>query len=498
MDERAPTILIVGTLAATYLSAVTLLGIAGISYTEGPLVIAATGSFGSWIGIMLAVLYVGRKLKGLGCRTMPDFFRNRFQSKAVTTLATLIMIIGLLGYGVIQLIGAGLVLEEITGISFPIIIVAFVIALMVFSALGGMYGVVVTDTLMFFTMLAVAAVIAPFIISKAGFADMKALGDSMPGYWSLAGAQGRAMSFTVSQFLVWVIFMTCSPAMVSRVFPAKNDFVILKAAGIGVFLAAAMQIPIFLAASAMQVIEPGIEQADRVMLIAFIEHVPGVMGGIGLAALMAAIMSTASTLFVLAGFGLSHDLYENLKKDSLSERDKMRVSRIAQIVIGVVVAIIAIAQPAGIYWISIYAAAIFGVGWLPTVVAGLEWRRMNHKAALASMIVGVSVFVLFTELTRLSYITLPAYATPLIIAFSSAIVALIVVALVTTPLAAEAEYFEKIRNASSSAKTISGILIKANGLQELKRQYRQVQWIMGVVVVLALSVFGLLAVKLAF
>ena len=78
MGERASTLLIVGTLSATFLSAVTLLGIAGISYTEGPLVIAATGSFGAWVGVMLAVVYVGRKLRALECKTMPDFFRNRF------------------------------------------------------------------------------------------------------------------------------------------------------------------------------------------------------------------------------------------------------------------------------------------------------------------------------------------------------------------------------------------------------------------------------------
>ena len=74
MGEKGSTILIVGTLAATYLSAVTLLGISGIAYSEGPLVIATTGSLGAWIGTLLAVVYVGRKLKALGCRTMPDFF----------------------------------------------------------------------------------------------------------------------------------------------------------------------------------------------------------------------------------------------------------------------------------------------------------------------------------------------------------------------------------------------------------------------------------------
>ena len=496
MGMRGSTLLIVGTLAATYLSAVTLLGIAGIAYAEGPLVVATTGSFGAWIGTLLAVVYVGRRMKALGCRTMPDFFRDRFGNKVVTTAASLIMIVGLLGYGVIQLIGAGLVLSEVTGISFPLMIAVFVIALLVFSALGGMYGVVVTDTLMFFTMLGVAVVIAPTLIAKVGFAEMKALSDSAPGYWTIAGTQGRTLGFTFSQFLVWVIFMTCTPHLVSRVFPARNDFVVLKAAIIGVFLAPFLQLPVFLAASAMRVIQPGVQPTDRVMIVAFLDHLPPLLGGLGLAALMAAIMSTASTLFVLAGFGLSRDLYENLLREEISEKHRMRVSRIAQVVVGIVIAAIAIAQPAAIYWISIYAGAIFGVGWLPTVVAGMEWKRMNGRAALASMFVGVGSFIAITELVSRNLILLPLSLDPLMVSFGAAVVSLIVVALCTQPSEYERQSFSRIRNASASASTIQIILARPDGLVELRREYRSVCTIAAVSLTLALLIWGYLFVNL--
>ena len=498
MGERASTIWVVGTLAATYLSAVTLLGVAGLAYAEGPLVLTVTGSFGAWVGTVLAVVYVGRKLKALGCRTLPDFFRNRFRSRAVTTVATLIMIVGLLGYGAIQLIGAGLVLGEVTGIPYPLIIVLFVIALMVFSALGGMYGVVVTDTLMFFTMLAVAVVIAPWLISAAGFDAMKSLGDALPGYWTVAGTNSRPLTFTISQFLIWAVFMTCTPAMVSRVFPARDDLVVLKAAGIGAFLASFMQIPVFLAASAMRVLEPGIEPADRVMIVAFLEHVPPFLGGVGLAALMAAIMSTASTLFVLAGFGLSHDLYENLRREGLSERHRMIVSRVGQLVIGLIVTVIAIARPAAIYWISIYAAALFGVGWLPTVVAGLEWRRMNHKAALASMCTGVVTFVGLSEFVRLDLVALPGYLDPMMVALLAAVVSLVIVTLATEPSPEEAAYAQQIAGSSPAAATIAAILAREGGLELLKKRVRRVQWVMGTLVALAVAIYGYLTIELAF
>jgi sodium/pantothenate symporter len=496
MGERASTLLIVGTLAATYLSAVTLLGIAGIAYSEGPLVVATTGSFGAWIGTLLAVVYIGRRMKALGCRTMPDFFRDRFGNKVVTTVASLIMIVSLLGYGVIQLIGAGLVLSEITGIAFPAMIIVFVLALLVFSALGGMYGVVVTDTLMFFTMLGVAVVVAPALIAKVGFGEMKALSVVAPGYWTIAGTAGRPLGFTFSQFLVWVIFLSCTPHLVSRVFPARNDFAILKAAIIGVFLAPLLQLPAFLAASAVRVIQPGIEPVDRVMIVAFLDHLPPLLGGLGLAALMAAIMSTASTLFVLAGSGLSRDLYENLLNEEISEKQRMRVSRIAQVLVGVVVAAVAIAQPAAIYWVSVYAGAIFGVGWLPTVVAGLEWKRMNGRAALASMLVGVGSYIGITELVSSNMVSLPMSLDPLMVSFGASVASLIVVALRTQPTEYERQSFARVRNASASASTIQAVLARPHGLADLRREVRSVYTIAAVFLSLAVLIWGHLFVNL--
>lgn len=496
MSARGSTVLIVGTLAATYLSAVTLLGISGLSYTQGPLVITATASFGAWLGTLLAVVYVGRRMKALGCRTMPDFFQWRFQNRLVTAVASMIMIVGLLGYGVIQLIGAGLVLSEVTGIAYPLMIAVFVLAILVFAALGGMYGVVVTDTLMFFTMLAVSVIIAPWIMAKVGFADMRGLSESFPGYWTIAGTEGAPLTFSLAQFLVWILFFTCTPALVSRVFPSKNDFVIMKAAVIGIFLVPFMQIPVFLAASAMRVLQPGIEDPDRVMIVAFMEEVPALLGGVGLAALMAAIMSTASTLFVLAGFGLSRDLYENLRPTQISDRHRLIVSRIAQVIIGLLVGAIAVSRPAAIYWISVWAGAIFAVGWLPTVVAGLEWRRMNANAALVSMLTGVVSYIGISELVRREIVTLPLNLDPLLVSFPLAVIALVVVALLTRPTEKEAEYFSETKSLSASDMTIKDTLSRPDGLAKLKQEYRNIYALAIFFLVLAVVTWGYFFINL--
>src|SRR5699024_10068245 len=151
-------------------------------------------------------------------QTVPEFFEERFNNKFVSILATIIMIIGLFGYGIIDFIGAGLLLSEVTGISFSLMIIMFTLAIMVFTVLGGMYGVIVTDTVMFFTMLAVSILIAPLLIGQAGFDAMKNLSETIPGYWTLGGTENRSITWSISQFLVWILFFSVIPAHISRLF----------------------------------------------------------------------------------------------------------------------------------------------------------------------------------------------------------------------------------------------------------------------------------------
>lgn len=361
---------------------------------------------------------------------------------------------------------------------------------------GGMFSVVVTDAIMLFTMLTITVIIAPMLIGQAGFDQIKSLGETIPGYWTIAGTEDRPIGWSISQFLVWILFFTCMPALVSRVFPAKNDFVILKVSIIGVFFAPLMQIPVFIAAAAMKVLDPNITPTDNVMVVGFMEYTPPAIAGIGLAALMATVLSTASTLFVLVGFALSRDLYEKIFEKKLTDKQSLSYARIAQILVAALVCVISIMQPSAIYWISIYAGSFFAVGWLPTIVASFEWKRMNSKAALASMIIGVTTFVLFGELIRNGILSVPEGIDELMIALVFSVASLIIVALLTKPNSYELQYFEKMKQTSMADVTINEFKKKPNAVAQLKKQYRQVIATAVIVTLFSVALWGYLFVQL--
>lgn len=496
MDERAPTYLIVGTLCATYLSASTLMGITGTHYAEGPLTLSTLASFGAWIGTLLAIFYLGRKFKALRYQTMPEFFHNRFRSKPVSVVASIIMIVGLLGYGVIQMMGAGLILAQITGIPYVAVVAGMCLVIFLFSSSGGMASVVITDTLMLVAILVIATVISPYLMIQAGGAEhivtdtTARLGRE---YWTLGGIKNYPVIWSFSQMLVWIAYYMCLPAFASRVFPAKNDFVLLKAGCIGMFLGAFLQImPYFVGASAMQVLQPGIEPTANALIIGFSDYIPPVLGGFALAGLMAAIMSTASTLFILAGIGVSKDLFDDLffADKQLTDKQRINHARLAQFVLTVVIYFVTISRPPAIYFFFLYAGALFGVGWLPTVLSGLHWRKVTNQGVMASMVGGVLCFIGIDVMVKDGLLTLPKFLDPFMLGLIISFAILIVVSLMTKPTQANLDYFEVIQKAKLSDVYIEQARNDPAAFAQMKKDYTSTYYVAIITVIVTVVCFG--------
>ncbi|MFS8579886.1 MAG: sodium:solute symporter family protein, partial [Novibacillus thermophilus] len=136
------------------------------------------------------------------------------------------------------------------------------------------------------------------------------------------------------------------------------------------------------------------------------------------------------------------------------------------------------------------------VGWLPTIVASFEWKRMNSKAALASMITGVASFIVVGELVSAGWVTLPEHIDELMIALMFSVIALVVTAMLTKPNQYELNYFQQMKNTSMSQITIKEVLSKPDGLMELKKQYRLIVMYAVVFTVISAAIWGYFFIKL--
>lgn len=495
MSNSGNTFFITGTLLASLVSASTFLGIAGIIYVNGPPIFLIV--FTSWLGTCFAAIYTGRRLRAYNCQTMPDYLEFRFGSK-VRIVGTIIMLVGLVGYGLIQLMGAGVVLSAITGLSYELMITLFVVVLLIFGVLGGMWAVIVTDTLMCVTFIVATLIIAPAGLFEAGgiSAITKTLVEENPLYWSAGGAVLQSpIGWTIGQMVLWILFMTAAPWLATRTFSAKNDFVVMKATIWTMVLATVMVTVYYIGVFAVRTINPSIDPPDTVLVWMSQNLVHPVIGGIGIAGIMAAILSTASTIFIYAGFALSKDLYERLISREMSDKEKVTKARWGQLIVGVVMLVIALSRPVSIYWIGAWAGALFAVSWLPVLVAGFHWKKASRSGIIASMIGGAASYILLYQMINgWGILKLPFGIDPVIISVIFSFALLYFVSKVSKVDQTTIDKFESLRAVPLNGSTLASF----NGnKEEFVKNYKSTKNLAIGSSIFAILFFGYLIIEIA-
>lgn len=495
MNKRGNTFFITGTLLASLVSASTFLGIAGIVYENGPPIFLIV--FTSWLGTCFAAIYTGRRLRAYNCETMPDYLEYRFGS-GVRIVGTIIMLVGLIGYGLIQLMGAGVVLAAITGLPYELMITLFVAVLLIFGVLGGMWAVIVTDTLMCITFIVATFIIAPIGFFKAGGVEniTQTLLQENPLYWSAGGAVlEMPIGWTIGQMVLWILFMTAAPWLATRTFAARNDFVVLKSAIWTLLFATSMVTVYYLGVFAVRTLNPGIDPPDTVLVWMSQNLVHPVIGGLGIAGIMAAILSTASTIFIYAGFALSKDLYERLISREMSDKEKVLKARAGQLIVGIIMLIIGLTRPVSIYWIGAWAGALFAVSWLPVLVAGFHWKKASKQGVISSMIVGaVSYILLYQMINGWKLFSFPFGIDPVIPSVILSFIVLFAVSKIKSADASTISKFEQLRRIPLNSSTLENF---AEDREGFVKSYKSTRNLAIGSSIAAILFFGYLIIEIA-
>lgn len=116
------------------------------------------------------------------------------------------------------------------------------------------------------------------------------------------------------------------------------------------------------------------------------------------AALLAAIMSTVSSQLLVASSSLTEDIYRTVFKRGATERELVNVGRLAVLAVGAVAVIIASDPDSQVLGLVANAWAGFGAAFGPLIILALTWKRMTGAGAVAGLIVGAVVVILWIAL----------------------------------------------------------------------------------------------------
>lgn len=433
--RNAPTLLIVGTLVASFLSTNTFMGAAGFIYgfNAGMIVIPAL----LLIGYIYGAIYFGRYLRRSRKLTVVEYFGHRFNSRRVQVVAAITVIIGVGFYLIAVTQGVALILSNLTPLSYQQALVFAWISYTSFTLYSGSKGVILTDTMMFllFSGITLVAMVSLFNMHGGWLQSIEDLvkieGKESLLSWSGLAGPGQRWE-TPSDYIIWQVitmlawsFVTAiSPWQSSRYLMAKSEHVVLRSACIAAISIGIIQTMVFCAATVVNLSNPAIEPRDEVLIWAALNLLTPIVGALLLAGLVAAALSSASTFLSLIGFNLSNDVFGNHRGD---DRDKLRFSRRCMLGTGLLILVVSLTLKQNIFWLSYFAGTMFASAWGPVAIMSVWSDRITAAGAYWGIICGFLGNVIPKILVLAEVITLPAYFDPIVLGAVASLIATITI-----------------------------------------------------------------------
>jgi len=400
--RKGSSLFVTGSLLATIVGGSATVGMAGLGFTQG-----LTGAWwllvGS-IGLVILGLFWAKKVREFALYTLPELVEKQYDRR-VALATSLLIVIAWIGIVAGQIIAAGKILS-VVGIGNPLLwMVLFTIVFVAYTLLGGQYAIIRTDTLQAsIIFIGIFGGLALLLSNLGGWSGLK--GSLSPEQFAFPiSFQFGGLELVKLLLLVGLTYVV-GPDVYSRLFCAKDS----KTARTSVFWAALFIIPlafgITLIGMGASVLFPQIspEQAFPTVIK---EILPPFMGGIVLAALLCAVMSSADTTLLSASTILVVDIV-GWFKPSLSQRKILSLSRWGIVVLGVCSLMLALMLK-GVINSLLFAYTVYAAGVILPVIAGFYKRqlRVTPLGAMAALIGGGSVG-LISKLFDIKYLDLGA------------------------------------------------------------------------------------------
>ncbi|MFF0991365.1 sodium:solute symporter family protein [Kocuria nitroreducens] len=461
--RSAGVLLIVGTLVASYLSTVAMMGEAGFSYEGFPWLILLIAPLAQG-GYLLGVFLFGRYLRRAATLTVPEFFGRRYDSRRIQGVAGLMVLVGIGLYLVAVTRGITLVLAGVTGLDETVLLLIVWVAFTLFTIVSGSKGVIVTDTIMFFLfMIAGAGGLLLIIGAAGGFTDVVTTMASDEQWrngllWHGAVGPDAAVSSPWEAFLyfflygiVWMFVVAVSPWQSSRYMMARTGHVAIRSGTVAMVVIIAFYVLLVFGSYAVNLINPAIEPTETVFIWAAQNVLPSWLGVLAVAGVMAAGLSSASTFLSLVGFSAVQDVVPWVSKRTATDEQDVRglkESRLAMLAIGFVVLVITYIASPTVLSIGYMAASFFAAAWGIVAIASTQSRRMTERGAFYGMILGGGTVLILEGLATFGGIDLPTALNPVLVSMVASVIGILLGNATSAPSAKGLAFLDSVSSPS--------------------------------------------------
>ena len=397
--RRLGPFLMAGTLAATEIGGGSSLGVVQQGMQNH-------GISAAWyimtMGFAFVILtFLAPKFRAATVKTVPEYFRRRY-GKSAGLITAIIMLLPLIGLTAGQFIASSVILSTMLGISYKTAVIIVAVVVTIYSIMGGLWSVTLTDFIQVFLIIIGMIIAVPFAMNMAGgwsnvVANVPAeTFDMFKGYSPMA---------VVSLTIMYVATFTVGQEAVSRYYAASDG----KAAKQGSILAAIINfiyafIPAILGIITLALINMGKFNAEDfadvgaryALPVLAMEAMPAIICGLLFAGIISATMSSSDSDLLGAGSIFANDIYRAVLKPDATSEDVMKVTKIVMAIVGVVSMFIALFNTSSLVNLLMFCFTLRAAGAFFPYVLGHYWTGASLAGTIASLISG-SIVVVYLE-----------------------------------------------------------------------------------------------------
>ncbi|MEJ2455673.1 MAG: sodium/proline symporter PutP [Candidatus Thiodiazotropha sp.] len=394
--------------SASDMSGWLLLGLPGYAYVAGleSFWLAFGLLLGTWLNWRLVAARLRLASEAAGdALTLPQYFANRFhdESGLIRVVSSLFVLLFFLFYTSSGLVAGGKLFEAVFGLPYLWAVALGALTIILYTAFGGFLAVSWTDLFQGLLMAAALVAVPLMALGAAGGAGgaEHAIAARHPALLDpFTDSEGKPLGLlAIVSLLAWGLGYFGQPHILARFKAVKSVDLVPRARRIAVSwvfitliaacLVGLLGIPVF---------DPALEDAEKVFirLVDLLFH--PLVAGICLAAILAAIMSTADSQLLVSSSAFTGDIYRVLLRKQASQRELVVVGRLAVLAIAVAAFLLALDPENKVLDLVAYAWAGFGAAFGPAVLLSLYWRGMNRWGALAGILAGGLTVVIWKPL----------------------------------------------------------------------------------------------------
>ena len=451
--KKLPAWVIAFSSNATGESAWLLLGLTGMGYAIG--VHAFWIIMGEVLGVAAAWVWVARPFKEYTDRydaiTVPDYLTQRFRdtSHVFRWISAIIILSMVMAYTAAQLTASGKAFDAFLGTGYTQGVWIGLVIVLFYTTVGGFKAVAYSDFLQGVLMLGCLITLPIVGIAAAGgwgemLSTLRAQDPALLDPMGSFGFGAAGIASAAGSVAIGLAFLG-SPQLLTRFMAARDQREIVKGGLWAVLCVIGFDVGAIFSGMAGRTLFPGLADADRETILPLMsaELFPAFFTGVFLVVVLAAIMSTLDSLLILASSVVVRDVVQKALGSTASERTLSMMGKGVTVVIGLTGLGVALLEVRMIFDFVLFAWSGIACAFTPVVLCSLFWKRTTREGAIAGMIVGFGVTVLWVKVFKVGFYDLYE----MIPGFFAGLLCCVLVSLMTKPDPEAMEEFESVRKA---------------------------------------------------